>query len=64
MTEIVLSCGGPKCCPIIKFERKYITIEDDYGGKIKLTKKQYAMIVGKSCRKSCKELQQMCKKGE
>jgi len=44
MTTIVL-CGRPSaCCPVVNIERDNITITDDYGGKVVLTKDQFVML--------------------
>jgi hypothetical protein len=48
MKEITL-CGGRKCCPTLKIGDD-ITIVDDYGGKVTMTKEQakiLAEVIGK-----------------
>lgn len=42
--EIVLRCCGGKKCPIVTFNKKSITIKDDFGGKVKLTIDQFNML--------------------
>jgi hypothetical protein len=33
-------CGGKKCCPSFEIKGKNVTISDDYGNIIKITKSQ------------------------
>ena len=40
MKKITLFCGDKKCCPVVKFNKKTITLTDDFGGKVKLTNDQ------------------------
>lgn len=49
MKEIILSCGTPRCCPKIKFEKNKVTITDDYGGKVTLTNAQFEMLCDCKC---------------
>ena len=51
MKEIILSCGGPKCCPKVKFEKDKVIITDDYGGKVILTNAQFNML--RDCKCQC-----------
>ncbi len=38
-------CGrNGSCCPVISEEENTFTISDDYGGRIKLTKKEFLML--------------------
>jgi len=38
-------CGrNGSCCPVISEEENAFTISDDYGGRIKLTKKEFLML--------------------
>jgi len=46
MTTIVL-CGKPKrCCPVVNISetKDEVTITDDYGGKVIMTKEQYEIL--------------------
>lgn len=44
MKTIVVSCGGRKCCPKIHFDIGTLEIEDDYGGKVKLSNRQAKLV--------------------
>lgn len=35
-------CGVKGCCPSLEFTDKTVFIEDDFGGKVKLTKEQWS----------------------
>jgi hypothetical protein len=37
-------CGDKKCCPVLKFNKKTITLKDDFGGKVKLTNRQAVLL--------------------
>jgi len=52
MTTYVL-CGKPnRCCPTVDENGDRVTIRDDYGGKVVLTKKQYEILkTGKGIKK-------------
>jgi hypothetical protein len=47
MTKIVL-CGNPKggCCPVVDISdnENKVTITDDYGGQVRMTKEQYKLL--------------------
>ncbi len=44
MTKIVL-CGKPgRCCPVLDKKEDGVTIIDDYGGKVVLTKEQAKIL--------------------
>ena len=38
-------CHGKKCCPKVRIGKKFVTITDDFGGKIKLTLQQYNTLI-------------------
>ena len=42
-------CGGASCCPIVRFDKedktKDITITDDNGGKVTLTREEWDILV-------------------
>ena len=45
--KYVMLCGGKKCCPIVGIPtdaEKYVTITDDFGGSVKLTKEQMKLL--------------------
>lgn len=44
MKKIVL-CSGSKCCPEALIDGDVITITDDDGGKVTLTREQLAILV-------------------
>ena len=43
--ELVVQCGVQGCCPVLKMSGKAITITDDYGGVVKMTKEQWNALV-------------------
>lgn len=47
VTRIKL-CGVQGCCPTIEIHRDKVTITDDYGGKVNLTKKQWQDALNKA----------------
>ena len=42
--KVILFCGKGDCCPVITLREKDIIIEDDFGGKVKLTKEQFEVL--------------------
>lgn len=42
--KIVLTCGKGDCCPRISLYQKEVVIEDDYHGKVRLTKTQFGLL--------------------
>lgn len=44
--EIIVNlCGkGKGCCPTIAVNSEEVTIEDDFGGKVKLTKEEFEIL--------------------
>ena len=38
-------CKGKSCCPILTLNENSVTIKDDYGSEIKMTKEQ-ALLIG------------------
>lgn len=45
---IIRGCGVKGCCPILRKEGKIITITDDYGNTVKMTKDQWDVLVKKA----------------
>lgn len=45
MTTVTL-CGNPSCsgCPVLERKGDVVTIVDDFGGKVKMTFKQYKYL--------------------
>ena len=41
--EIVL-CGGKGCCPVLTLSKNSVTIKDDYGSEVKMTKEQALLV--------------------
>ncbi|MDK2948886.1 MAG: hypothetical protein PWQ56_51 [Patescibacteria group bacterium] len=41
----VLNCGVQGCCPTVKILGENVSIIDDYGNKVKMTKKQWDYFV-------------------
>lgn len=37
-------CGGKDCCPTVKFKGGSVFITDDFGGKVKLSKKEFDLF--------------------
>lgn len=37
-------CGVQGCCPTVTFKKGEVLIKDDFGGKVKLTKAQFAEL--------------------
>ena len=37
-------CGGKACCPILTLDENSVTIKDDYGKQVKMTKEQALLI--------------------
>lgn len=44
--KVTLYCGDKKCCPVVTFNKKSITLMDDFGGKVKLTHEQANQLLG------------------
>ena len=43
------ACNPPNCgCPDVEFEGGLVTINDDFGGKVKLTIQELEFIAGKT----------------
>lgn len=42
--KVILYCGKKDCCPVITIRKKDIIIEDDFGGKVRLTKEQFKFL--------------------
>lgn len=45
MKKVTLYCGDKKCCPVVTFNKKDVTLKDDFGGKVKLTHKQINLLL-------------------
>ena len=41
ISRLVTLCGTAGCCPTVTFNSDFVIIKDDFGGSVKLTKKQY-----------------------
>lgn len=37
-------CEDCHCCPILTIDKDGILLEDDFGGRIKLTKEQFTLL--------------------
>lgn len=44
-------CGVQGCCPTVTFTKRTVTITDDQGGKVRLTKTQWKDLAAKVIRK-------------
>lgn len=42
--KVVLMCGKKDCCPTVSLSKNQVVIEDDFGGRVKLTQKQFALF--------------------
>jgi hypothetical protein len=43
--KIILNCGTRGCCPIMEINGENISIKDDYGNRIKVSKKQWDQLI-------------------
>lgn len=50
-------CHTANCCPTLKTTKNYVVIQDDFGGRVKIPKKQFAILVEMAQRG---ELQKLC----
>ncbi|MGH2732334.1 MAG: hypothetical protein ACRDJF_06715 [Actinomycetota bacterium] len=46
-TRTVTLCHTEKCCPTLRFEPDGVVLEDDFGGKVRLTPEQWADLVSR-----------------
>ncbi|MBP9715621.1 MAG: hypothetical protein KBD48_00305 [Candidatus Pacebacteria bacterium] len=44
-TRVITLCGSQGCCPTVSFFKKGIVIKDDFGGSVKLTRKQFMAML-------------------
>lgn len=42
--SVTLLCGKGDCCPKVIIKKDQVVITDDYGGRVKLTHKEYAIL--------------------
>lgn len=42
--KVVLMCGKKGCCPTVSLSKNQVVIEDDFGGRVKLSKEQFALF--------------------
>lgn len=42
--RVVLYCSSKDCCPTITIDKDAVIIEDDFGGKAKLTAAQFGVL--------------------
>lgn len=49
--KVVLFCGKDGCCPTVTLLKDGVLIEDDFGGKVKLTSRQFEILKEKVLQK-------------
>ena len=42
--KVILMCGKKDCCPAVTIGGNQVLIEDDFGGRVKLSKEQFELL--------------------
>ncbi len=42
---IIFSCGVQKCCPSVRMSKNKISVKDDNGNKVTMTRKQWEDLI-------------------
>lgn len=42
--KVVLMCDKKGCCSTVTLDKNLVLIEDDFGGKVKLTKEEFEVL--------------------
>ena len=42
--QVILLCGKDDCCPKLTIDKNRVEIDDDFGGRVRLTSEQFSLL--------------------